>query len=179
MPSAPAHAGDAVVRRPFNAGRSRGCSARSGRTAPWPRFSRRPKRRRPTDHCPSNGGRSGGAGYDRPHTRMSQSATYVYCVTRSAARPSTARVPSGLPGATRPSPVPLQRSLWLITADVPLQAYGPQALEPALRDIQWVADIAVAHEAVVEHFTRQRGATVVPMKLFTMFSSVERAVDEM
>jgi hypothetical protein len=110
---------------------------------------------------------------------MTDRATYVYCVTRSAAKPSTARVPSGLPGATRPVPVPLQRSLWLIASDVPLHTYGPAALEPALRDIQWVADIAVSHEAVVEHFTRLRAAAVVPMKLFTMFSSVERAVAEM
>lgn len=39
--------------------------------------------------------------------------------------------------------------------------------------------MAVAHEAVVEHFARDRAATVVPMKLFTMFSSRERAIDEM
>ena len=110
---------------------------------------------------------------------MSETATYVYCVTRVAGKPSVARVPRGLPGATRPRPVALKRSLWMIAADVPLRTYGPEALEPALRDIQWVADIAVAHEAVVEHFTRLRGAVVVPMKLFTMFSNVERAVDEM
>jgi hypothetical protein len=110
---------------------------------------------------------------------MSETATYVYCVTRSAAKPSTTRVPPGLPGATRPAPVALHRSLWLIAAEVPLKTYGPEALEPMLRNIQWVADVAVAHEAVVEHFTRVRGAAVVPMKLFTMFSSLDRAVAEM
>jgi hypothetical protein len=106
-------------------------------------------------------------------------AIYLYCVARSASKPSSTRVPPGLPGATRPTAVALQRSLWLITAQVPLQTYGPQALEPALRNLKWVADIAVAHEAVVEHFARHAGATVIPMKLFTMFSSIERAVAEM
>jgi hypothetical protein len=41
--------------------------------------------------------------------------------------------------------------------------------------MDWVAAVAVAHESVVEHFARQPRATVVPMKLFTMFSSSDRA----
>lgn len=109
---------------------------------------------------------------------MRRTASYVYCVVRSRAKPSTVRIPPGLRGGSRPAPLRVARSLWLIAADVPLRTYGPEALERGLRDIQWVADIAVAHEAVVEHFTRVRGATVVPMKLFTMFSSVDRAVVE-
>ena len=71
----------------------------------------------------------------------------------------------------------MRRSLWLVIAEVPLEAYGPGPLETALRDMRWVGEVAVAHEAVVEHFARGRGATVIPMKLFTMFSSVERAVE--
>ena len=109
---------------------------------------------------------------------MSDTATYVYCIVHAAASPKTTRVPSGLPGATRPSIVQVARSLWLAVAEVPLTTYGPGPLETALRDMQWVADVAVAHEAVVEHFTRQRGVAVIPMKLFTMFSSEERAVDQ-
>jgi hypothetical protein len=42
--------------------------------------------------------------------------------------------------------------------------------------MSWVGEVAVAHEAVVEHFTRLKGATVVPAKLFTMFSSLDRAL---
>ena len=109
---------------------------------------------------------------------MSDTATYVYCIVHAAASPKTTRVPSGLPGATRPSIVQVARSLWLAAADVPLDTYGSGPLETALRDMQWVADVAVAHEAVVEHFTRQPGTAVIPMKLFTMFSSEERAVDQ-
>jgi hypothetical protein len=41
-----------------------------------------------------------------------------------------------------------------------------------------VADVAVAHEAVVEHFAGRRQATVVPMQLFTMFSTLDRAIEE-
>jgi hypothetical protein len=61
---------------------------------------------------------------------------------------------------------------------VPLETYGAGPLEDALRDMRWVGEVAVAHESVVEHFARARGATVLPMKLFTMFSSVSRAVED-
>jgi hypothetical protein len=63
-------------------------------------------------------------------------------------------------------------------SEVPLETYGPDALDRALADLPWVAQIALAHEHVVEHFARQRGSTAVPMKLFTMFSSADRALDE-
>jgi hypothetical protein len=62
---------------------------------------------------------------------------------------------------------------------VPLDRYGPERLETALRDLKWVSTVAVAHEGVVEHFARRRNTTVVPMKLFTMFSAESRAVEEM
>jgi gas vesicle protein GvpL/GvpF len=52
-------------------------------------------------------------------------------------------------------------------------------LEKKLGNLDLVAELAVCHEAVVEFFARTSGAAVVPMKMFTMFSSVERAVVEM
>jgi len=100
---------------------------------------------------------------------------YVYCVVRAAGRPSMTRVPAGIPGGGRPGVRPIAPSLWIVAAAVPLDVYGPSALEPRLRDLDWVAQVAVAHEAVVEHCSRARGATVIPMKLFTLFSSPERA----
>ncbi len=103
-------------------------------------------------------------------------AVYLYCVVRAARRPALARVPPGLPGGTRPDARRLSGSLWVITADVPLDVYGPAHLEPRLRDLDWVSDAALAHEAVVEHFSRAKGAVVVPTKLFTMFSSMAKAV---
>jgi len=103
-------------------------------------------------------------------------AVYLYCVVRAASRPSLTRLPPGVPGATRPEAQRIAASLWIVSASVPLDAYGPDALEPRLRDLDWVAQAAMAHEAVVEHASRARGATVIPMKLFTMFSSPERAI---
>jgi hypothetical protein len=110
---------------------------------------------------------------------MEPTATYVYCIVRSASRPKTARAPQGLPGSARLSILPVDKSLWIAVADVPLALYGPEALETSLRDMAWVSDVALAHEAVVEYFSRQPNATIVPMKLFTMFSSTERAIEEM
>lgn len=109
---------------------------------------------------------------------MERTATYVYCIVHAAVAPKVARAPHGLPGSTRPSVLPVGRSLWIVAAEAPLERYGPAPLETALRDMQWVAEVAVAHEAVVEHFARQPKATVIPMKLFTMFSTPERAVQE-
>jgi len=108
---------------------------------------------------------------------MPSSVTYVYCIVHAAVAPKTSRAPHGLPGSTRPSVLPAGRSLWIVVAEVPLDRYGPAPLEASLRDMQWVADVAVAHEAVVEHFSRQAKTTVIPMKLFTMFSTTERAVE--
>src|SRR6187397_2112381 len=105
-------------------------------------------------------------------------ATYLYCVVSSARKPSTARAPGGLPGASRPEAHQAAPSLWLIAAELPLDVYGPSALEPRLRDLDWVSRVAVAHEAVVEHFSRGRGRVLVPAKLFTMFTTLDKAVED-
>jgi hypothetical protein len=106
-------------------------------------------------------------------------ATYTYCLVQSARKPSAARAPGGLPGATPPVSTAAAERLWVVHADVPLEQYGPGPLEASLQDLEWVSRIAVAHESVVEHFAALPGATVIPMKLFTMFSTVERVVAEM
>ena len=105
-------------------------------------------------------------------------ALYVYAVLRARGRVAPARVPPGLPGAGRPRVVSIGRGLSIVAADVPLDRYGPAALEPRLRDVQWVSAAALAHEAVVERFARARGVTLLPMKLFTLFSSADRAAAE-
>ena len=71
------------------------------------------------------------------------------------------------------------RSRWAVVGLVPLDRYGEAGIAAGVRDLDWVSKIAMAHEAVVEHFSRARGATVVPMKLFTMFSSAERLVQDL
>lgn len=102
-------------------------------------------------------------------------ATYLYCVVKAPRKPSVARAPEGLPGAARPVAHEVAPTLWLIVADVPLDVYGGGNLERSLGDLEWVGRIALAHEAVVEHFATRRGLTVIPMKLFTLFSSTARA----
>ncbi|HEY7056647.1 MAG TPA: GvpL/GvpF family gas vesicle protein [Vicinamibacterales bacterium] len=108
----------------------------------------------------------------------SRSAVYVYCLVAAARRPSRAGLPAGLPGASRPELTAVADGLFLVTSDVPLSVYGPDQLGRRLRSLEWVADVAVAHEALVEHFARPRRATVVPMKMFTMFSTIEKAADD-
>jgi Gas vesicle synthesis protein GvpL/GvpF len=103
-------------------------------------------------------------------------AVYLYCVVGAAKRPSVARVPGGVPGSGRAAVHPWAPGLWIVTADVPLAIYDPAHLEPRLRDLDWVAKAALAHEALVEHFSRLKGSTVIPAKLFTMFSSMEKAI---
>lgn len=88
-------------------------------------------------------------------------------------------MPAGLPAANQPVLVPLDSSTWLVTASVPLDRYGPEILDAALHDLTWVGEIAMAHEAVVECVAAAAGAAVIPMQLFTMFRTVERAVAEM
>ena len=113
---------------------------------------------------------------------MADTATYIYCLVEQSRRPKVAqnrKTPAGLPGATHPELLEIGKSLWAIAADVPLKLYGPAHLEERLRDLEWVADIALAHESTVEHFARAKTAAVVPMKLFTMFSSRERAIDDL
>ena len=65
-------------------------------------------------------------------------------------------------------------SVWLIAADAPLDRYAGDAIDARLADLDWVSRCAVAHDAVVEHLARQH--PVIPMKLFTLFSSDERAL---
>ena len=109
---------------------------------------------------------------------MARTATYLYCIVHAPEAPSVTRAVRGLRGGTRPTVTPLTRWFSLVTASVPLDVYGPEALASSLRNVRWVTDTALAHESVVEHFARQTGVTVIPMKLFTMFSSEKLAVEE-
>lgn len=103
------------------------------------------------------------------------SAVYLYCVVKSPRRPPVVRAPEGIADASRPEAHDAGKGLWLIAAGVPLSRYGPGQLEPRLQDLDWVATTAVAHEAVVEHFARGTAAAVIPAKLFTLFSSIDKA----
>jgi hypothetical protein len=104
-----------------------------------------------------------------------RSAVYVYCLVERATRPALTRVAVGLAGASAIETIEIADRLWAVTSQVPRRIYDTEPLAGRLKDINWVADAGVAHEAVVERVVRLSGATVVPMKLFTLFSSPERA----
>ena len=102
------------------------------------------------------------------------SSTYVYCVVASARRPRLTRVPRGLDGAGEVRLLDVDRGLFAVVADAPSKRFSEGAINRHLADLDWVSRAAVRHEAVVEHFI-DAGA-VLPMKLFTIFASDERAV---
>jgi len=107
---------------------------------------------------------------------MTAALTYVYCLVADRKRPSAAKRPKGLPGL---GPLRLlrvgDRALWLVVADAPEQRYGERAVNEGLRDLDRVSRAAVAHEAVVESFLSS--PAVLPMKLFTIFTSDARALE--
>lgn len=111
-------------------------------------------------------------------------ATYVYCVIAASRAPVLRGLPRGLAGAgpvrllelgAEPSRRPQRLRRWLAVADVPLSRYSEEAIQSGLSDLDWVSRAAVAHEAVVESFVAAPG--LLPMKLFTMFTSDQRADD--
>jgi hypothetical protein len=102
---------------------------------------------------------------------MTGRATYVYCVVSAKKKPSAPK--KRLLGAGAPRTVDVGGGYHLLVADVPLALYSADAIEAKLRDLEWVAARAAEHEAVVEDAAAL--GTVVPMKLFTLFASDERA----
>jgi hypothetical protein len=104
---------------------------------------------------------------------VSATLTYVYCVVRAARRPSLRGAPAGLAGSRNLRLLPGGEELWLVVATVPVQEYGEEALERGLQNLDWVGRRAMEHEAVVEHFLT--APAVLPMQLFTLFTSDERA----
>lgn len=104
---------------------------------------------------------------------MTARATYVYCVVHAKKKPKAAA--KGLLGASPPRTVPVLGDYHLVVADAPLALYAGDVIDRKLRDLDWVAARAAEHEAVVEHAAST--GTVVPMKLFTLFASDERALE--
>jgi hypothetical protein len=102
-------------------------------------------------------------------------ATYVYALVQRRRAPVVTRAPRGLPGTGRARVLDAGDELWLVVADAPVSRYGEAPLEARLRDLEWVASCAAAHEAVVEFATR--AGTTVPLKLFTLFNNDARALE--
>ncbi len=105
--------------------------------------------------------------------KTSTTGTYIYCLVKSGRRPALARAPRGVPGAGAPRLLQGPAGVWIAVADVPLALYSATAINAHLKDLDWVSERALAHEAVVELFARSHD--VVPIKLFTIFRDDERA----
>jgi hypothetical protein len=106
---------------------------------------------------------------------MAAKATYVYCVVASRSAPRLPSGVSGLPGTGRLRLLDVEPGLSLVVADAPLSRYGEDAINRRLSDLEWVSRAAVAHESVIEAFIDE--SAVLPMKLFTLFTSDDRAVE--
>jgi hypothetical protein len=101
--------------------------------------------------------------------------TYLYCIAPKSAA-ALKRTPRGLPKADKVRAVELTEALVLIVASVPKDEYSSAKIEAGLQDLTWVSACAVGHERVVEHYAKK--SAVIPMKLFTLFSSDDRAVKD-
>lgn len=101
-------------------------------------------------------------------------ATYTYCIVKASGKPALARVPPGMPDGGRPQALKGPGDVWVIASDVPLPEYGAERINQGLSNMEWVAERALAHEAVVEFCARR--ADVIPLKLFTIFRDANRAV---
>jgi gas vesicle protein GvpL/GvpF len=99
--------------------------------------------------------------------------TYVYCVISARKRPALRKI-AGLPGTGAPRLLEVRPSRYLVVSDAPLEAFGEVPLGQRLSDLEWVSRAALAHDAVVERFLT--ADAVVPMKVFTIFTSDERAL---
>jgi hypothetical protein len=107
---------------------------------------------------------------------VSAGLTYVFCLVRAARRPAVPKLPvsSALPDSRALRALSAGDELWLIATTVSPDEYDEAALAKGLQNLDWVARRAVAHEAMVERFLSARA--VLPMQLFTLFSSDERAL---
>ena len=104
----------------------------------------------------------------------SSKGTYVYCVVAADRRPRPSRALAGVPGAGPVRLLDVEPGLFLVVADLPLDRYSEAAINTGLANLDWVSRVAVAHEAVVESFIAS--TAVLPMKLFTIFTTDERAI---
>jgi hypothetical protein len=101
-------------------------------------------------------------------------ATYVYGLLERKTPPAAAEAPAGLPGVGPLRALAVRDGVWLLAATAPLARYGADAIERGLQDLDWVSRCALAHERVVEAFLAK--GTLLPMKLFTLFTGDEAAV---
>jgi len=104
---------------------------------------------------------------------LAEPATYVFCLVQSDRAPSVRGVPVGMPGAGAPRALAIDRAIWAIVADAPLDRFSGEQLQLELQDLEAVSRHALAHASIVEFFFQRY--PVIPLKLFTLFSRDDRA----
>jgi hypothetical protein len=100
------------------------------------------------------------------------SVTYLYCLVHSPKPPSLDRAPRGLPATGKPRLLDAGGALWIVVGDAPLSHYAKEKIDAGLQDLDWVATCAMGHERVIDYCAK--AGTVIPMKLFTLFSDDAR-----
>ncbi len=106
---------------------------------------------------------------------MSATLSYVFCLVRSARRPTLRGITEGMPGGGDLRTIEVGDDLWAIVESVPENQYGEAALAIGLQNLDWVGPRAIAHERVIEAFLS--ATALLPMQLFTLFTSDDRVVE--
>ncbi len=79
-----------------------------------------------------------------------------------------------MPDGDAPRAVSLTKDITLVASDVPAATYRTETIESRLQDLDWVARCGAAHHGVADALAPKY--TVVPFRLFTLFSSEKKAV---
>jgi len=106
---------------------------------------------------------------------VSATLSYVFCLLRSARRPTLRGISEGMPGGDELRAIEVGDGVWAVVQSVPEAEYGEAALARGLQDLNWVGPRAVAHERVIESFLS--ATALLPMQLFTLFTSDERVAE--
>jgi len=106
---------------------------------------------------------------------VSATLSYVFCLLRSARRPTLRGISEGMPGGDELRAIEVGDGVWAVVQSVPEAEYGEAALARGLQDLNWVGPRAVAHERVIESFLS--ATALLPMQLFTLFTSDDRVAE--
>ena len=98
---------------------------------------------------------------------MKEESTYLYCIVRSRKEPRLTKLPDGVPGTGNVRLLDARDGLRMVVASAPRKKFDAAAIEKGLKDLEWVGECAMAHEAVIERFVPVEA--LLPAKLFTIF----------
>jgi hypothetical protein len=105
----------------------------------------------------------------RTKTMTEERGVWLYAVTRRL----DPDVLVSLPGVSAEKPrIVAAAGLAAVVGDVPLSAFGEEALRRNFEDLDWLAGVARAHDAVIAAVVRQGPA--VPVRLATVYRDDDR-----